>query len=391
MANEKEASKNTLVQYANLHLHTEYSSLDGFSRIEDIFDEQGNLVVQGITSKLKELGHKYCAVTDHATLSATQPAYKAFKDAGVQLLPGCEFYVVDDMGNHKGYQNHIVVIAKNKTGWQNILKMNYIGYEQGAKEVWGRLVARIDLKTLAKYSSDLVISSACLAGIPSHMLAIDQEKEAEEHVKMMLGLFPESYFLEIQAVDYYGMLDSGAKTPLVDKEWIENQAETQKKVNDRVIDLGEKLKVPIVVTTDSHYVNKEDRDSHLLMLAVQSKTSIDTPALGSRLKGGRLAFEATPMLSSEDLIRIFTETNSGFNGYPKYMVEEWLKNTIKAAEMCEPADYLAFTGYKIPEFPVDEARYFEKFSRWKNSLSQEEVDGILTSSADYLKSRLDLK
>jgi len=176
-------------EYVNLHLHSEYSSLDGFSRFEDMVDESilnedgsYKVIVEGITSKLVSLGHKKCAVTDHGSLSAILPAYESFKKKGIDLIPGCEFYIVDDMKNMKAYQNHLVVLAKNEKGWKNILKMNYIGFEQGSREIWGRQVPRIDLKTLAKYSSDLVVSSACLAGLTSHYLVTDQQQEAEDHI-----------------------------------------------------------------------------------------------------------------------------------------------------------------------------------------------------------------
>jgi DNA polymerase-3 subunit alpha len=343
--------------------------------------------MQGITSRLKSIGHTKCALTDHATLSGIQPAYNSLKAAGIQLLPGCEFYIVSDMKDQRAYQNHMVVLAKNKTGWQNILKMNYLGFEQGSKMIWDRQVARIDLKTLEKYSSDLVITSACLAGIPAHKLKIGEFQEAEEHVKWMKKVFPESYFLEIQCVDFYGMLDSEAKTREVDKQWIECQAEDQKLVNDRMLDLAEKTKTPVVMTTDAHYVSRADRDSHLLMLAVQSKQSIDAPALGSGAKGGRLAFEATPLLSTEEITKTFTETNSGYNGYPDYMVKEWIENTNKAADQCEPANYLDFTGYKIPLFPVEQADDYARFMKWKSKLDNDQIGNILDRSTEYLKSR----
>jgi len=374
--------------YVNLHSHTEYSALDGFARLENVKDDEGNLVQQGITSRLKEIGHTHCAITDHATLSAIQPAYDSFKKADIQLLPGCEFYIVDKMEEPRGMQNHLVVIARNKRGWENILKMNYIGFERGSKMIWDRQVARIDLKVLAEHKDDLVISSACLAGIPAQFLKTGEYEKALEHVKFMKKLFPESYFLEVQGVDFYGMLDSSAHTPEVDKVWIEMQAEDQKLVNDRMLDLADKTKVPVVCTTDFHYVSKKDRDSHLLMLAVQSKKSIDAPALGSGEKGGRLAFEATPLLSTQELIAMFTETSSGYNGYSEHMVKEWIENTNKAAALCEPADYLAPSGYKIPLFPVQESDDYARFLKWKSSLDPEQIQKILNENTDFLKSRI---
>jgi DNA polymerase III alpha subunit len=376
------------LEYVNLHGHSEYSSLDGFARFEDIKDSEGNMIQMGIVSRLKEIGHTRCAITDHASLSAIQPAFGAFSAAGIQLLPGCEFYVVDNMKNQKTYRNHLVVIAKNKNGWQNILKMNYIGFEQGSKMIFDRTVATIDMSVLEKYSSDLVISSACLAGVPSHLLKIGEYDAAVEYIKKMTKLFPESYYLEVQGVDYYGMLDTSARTAAVDKDWIEMQASDQKLVNDRIIDIADKLKVPVVCTTDFHYVSRADRESHLLMLAVQSKKSIDTPAMGSGVKGGRLAFEATPLLATKELIAMFTETDSGFNGYPEYLVKEWVANTSKAADQCEVPNYLKSEGYKIPAFPVEESDDYSRFLKWKQGLDPEQVEKLIDDNADYLKSRL---
>lgn len=375
-------------EYVNLHLHTEYSALDGFARLDDMLDDDKNVVQQGISSRLKDIGHTKCAVTDHASLSAIQPAYDSFNEYGIQLIPGCEFYIVEEMKNHRGMQNHLVVLARNKNGWENILKMNYVGFEQGSKMMWDRQVARIDLNVLAAHREDLVISSACLGGIPSHLLKTNQFDQAVEHVKLMQKLFPESYFLEVQGVDYYGMLDAAAHTAEVDKEWIEMQAEAQKLVNDRILDLADKLKVRVVCTTDAHYVSKQDRESHLLMLAVQSKKSIDSPALGTGEKGGRLAFEATPLLSTEELVTMFTETNSGFNGYSENMVREWIKNTTIAADLCAPADYLAPSGYKIPLFPVEQSDDYAKFLTWKKRLDPDQIGKILDDNSDFLKSRI---
>lgn len=375
-------------EYVNLHLHTEFSALDGFARIDDMKDDKGNVLMQGITSRLKELGQTHCAITDHASLSAIQPAYNSFKKAGIQLMPGCEFYIVPDMKNKKGMQNHLVVIAKNEKGWENILKMNYIAYEQGSKMLYDRQVGRIEMSVLEKHTEGLLVSSACLAGIPAWFSNSDRYDEAVDHVKQMKKLFPESYYIEVQGVDYYGMLDSSARTSEVDRDWIEMQATDQKAANDKLIDMAEKLKVPIVCTTDAHYVRPEDRDSHLLMLAVQSKTSIETPAFGAVGRGGRLAFEATPMISTDDLVKMFTEKDSGFNGYAEDQVREWVKNTQLAAAQCEPADYLAPSGYKIPLFPVEQSEDYQNFIKWRKGLEQEEIDNILEQNSNFLKNRL---
>ena len=186
----------------------------------------------------------------------------------------------------------------------------------------------------------------------------------------------ECYFLEVQCVDYYRMLSDSAQTTLVDKTWIERQASDQKLVNDRIIDIGLKHNIPIVATTDFHYVSKEDRDAHLLLLAIQSKTTMETRADGP---GGRLAFEATAMLSTAELVAAFTETESGFNGYSEDLVREWIVNTNRAAALVEEPKYLEPTGYKIPTFPVNQSTDFSHFLSWKNSLDPTQLNKIIGS------------
>ena len=173
------------------------SALDGFARIDDATNSDGKVIVQGITSRLKEIGHTACAITDHAVLSAIQPAYNSFRKAhcdsscssvcqihaGIKLLPGCEFYIVHVMKNSRGMQNHVVVIAKNKRGWENILKMNYIAYEKGSRTLFDRQVGRIQMSVLEEFREDLIISSACLAGVPTWALKTGDYDAAEDHVR----------------------------------------------------------------------------------------------------------------------------------------------------------------------------------------------------------------
>lgn len=395
--------------YVTLHCHSEFSPLDGFARIDDFLDPEvecscaptmvgknsyhkascAKVIMQGITSRLVEIGHTHCAITDHASVSGIQPAYNSFKKAGIQLIPGCEFYVVPDMQNTgKEFRNHLVVMARNKKGYENILKMNYLAYDKGARMVYDRQVGRISMDVLEKHKEGLLISSACLAGVPSWALMNNNKDIAVDHIKHMYNMFGENYFLEIQAVDYYNQLDASAKTSLVDKEWIELQAKEQKRVNDMYAEFGSKFGPKIVVTTDAHYTTPADRESHLLMLAVQSKKNIQQPSFMVAGKGGRLAFEATPMLSTEELVETMTETESGYNGYDESLVREWIGNTRLAIDICEPPDYLESTGYKIPLFPIDQTDDYQDFVRWKNTLEQEQIDSIVKSESDYLQSRL---
>jgi DNA polymerase III alpha subunit len=356
-------------------------------------DENGNILVKGITTRLLEIGHTKCAITDHAMLSAIAPAFDSFNKAKtssgnpLQLIPGCEFYFVDDISIKEGPMAHLVVLAKNKTGWENIMKMNYIAYEKGSKSIYDRRVGRIDMNILKQHTEGLVISAACLAGIPQRLMLSNQRDQAIEHVKLMKKLFPENYYLEVQPVDFYTHLED-KNTLDVDKEWILRQAVDQKRSNDLVVELGELTDTKIVCTTDSHYVSPEDRETHLLLLAIQSKKTIFSQAIGPGVKDGRLAFEATPMLDTQQLIEVFTETESGFNGYSRDQVEQWVKNTITATDCCEYPSYLKSDTHKIPLYPVQQADDFQQFLKWKNSLDQNQIEGILNCDHQILEERL---
>jgi len=379
------------IEYVNLHIHSEYSSLDGFARFEDVVDSKGNVIMQGIVSRLKEIGHKSCTITDHASLSATYPAYLSFKEAGIKYLPGIEFYMVGDRTRGKQMNNHLICIARNQEGWKNILKLNYEGFRTGSTSIYDRVVPRIDMELLEQYNEGLLVASACLAGVPAQLVKNEEYDQAAAFAKKMQSMFydkklgQDCYFLEVQCVDYYRMLSDTSKTTVFDKQWIERQARDQKIVNDRIIDLAERTNIPLVCTTDSHYVGKEDRDAHLLLLAIQSKTSIKSSTDG---RGGRLAFEATAMLSTEELIEAFTETESGFNGYSKDQVEGWIKNTTLADSLIESPDYLKPEGYKLPEFPVNESTDFSKFCEWKSKLEKDEISNILFEAEDSLKTKI---
>lgn len=345
----------------------------------------------GIVSRLKEIGHTACATTDHASLSAIFPSYHALKEAGIKYLPGIEFYIVGDRTRGRQMNNHLVCIARNQKGWQNLLRLNYEGYRTGSTMIYDRTTPRIDMGILENHTEGLVVASACLAGIPSQMLKNGLYADADEYVKRMAKLFYDkeigesTYFLEVQCVDFYRMLSDNEKVPVFDKRWIERQARDQKIVNDRIIDLATKHNIPLICTTDAHYVSRADREAHLLLLAIQSKTNINQPTDGP---GGRLAFEATSMLSTQELINAFTETDSGFNGYSQDQVESWIRNTMHASDLVEEPTYLESKGYQLPEFPVEKSNDFSNFCAWKGTLDKTQIDKIIFDNEQALQQKV---
>lgn len=356
--------------YVTLHCHSHFSSLDGFIRFEDIYDVNKNLLTQGLMSKLKENKMKACAITDHGNISVSAVAPKHFKEAGIKYIPGIEFYIVGDRTNKvRGEQknNHLIALAMNEKGWKNILKLNYYGYKDGAVSVYDRTIPRIDLSLIREMSEGVIFSSACLAGTPVQLMLQGKMSEAVEYVNEMKritfnkDLGKSLYWLEVQPVDCFQVLES-SNTLNIDKVWIKEQAIAQKQMNDSIVWLSEKTNVPIIATTDSHYISRNDRESHLLLLAIQSKKTIY-----DSVESGRLAFEATSLLSYNEMLEVFAETSSGYNSFSKDQVEEWLENTNKVADLIEEPKYLADDSYKIPEYPVHEEEDYQNFLEWKKN------------------------
>jgi len=298
--------------FVNLHLHTETGSpLDGFSRIPDII------------KRSKELDYDAIAVTDHGSMSAVLSLYNEGKKHGVRIIPGIEIYCVDDRTKRvKGEPNrHLVLLAKNKKGYQNLLKLNFEAYKTGSISVYDRVLPRVDLGLLSKHGKGVIATSACLGGTIPVLLNNGLESEAITLVETYKDIFDE-FYLEVQPTYLIG--------------------EDQKVMNKKIEALAKKTKTPIVVALDSHYVYPEDREFHHVLLAVQSKRTIDDEK--------RLFFEATPLISEEEILKEFPQ--------------EYIDNTRRIADQCEPATYIeAGEDYKIPPFPIPEDKEFEEWER----------------------------
>jgi len=296
--------------FVNLHLHTEMGSpLDGFCRIPDVI------------KRSKELNYDSIAITDHGSMSAILPLYDEGKEHGIKVIPGIEVYCVDDRTVRvRGETNrHLVLLAKNKQGYQNLLKLNFEAYQTGSVSVYDRVVPRVDLGLLSKYGKGVIASSACIVGTIPYLLNQKKESEAITLAETYKEIF-DDFYLEVQPSHLIG--------------------EDQKRTNKNIKDLSKKLDIPIIVTLDSHYVYAEDREFHHVLLAIQSKKTIYDEK--------RLKFEANPLMSEEDLLKEF----------PK----EYIENTRKIADQCEPATYLeSKEGYKIPPFPIPDDQEFDKY------------------------------
>ncbi|EIW17934.1 MULTISPECIES: DNA polymerase III subunit alpha [Pelosinus] len=311
---EKQLQHSNARSFVHLHVHTEYSLLDGASRI-------GSLV-----KRAKELNMPAIAITDHGTMYGIVDFYKQAKKQGIKPIIGCEVYVAPrsrrerTMVEGEAYY-HLVLLAETDEGYRNLIELVSRGNTEGFY-----YKPRVDKELLSQYSKGLICLSACIAGeIPSWLLK-DNITVAEALVQEYIDIFgKDNFFLEIQ--------DHGIPE--------------QKKVNTLLIEMSRKFDVGLVATNDLHYINKQDAECHDVLLCIQMGKTVDDTA--------RMKF-----FSDEFYLKDFDEMAQLFGAYP-----EALANTCRIAERCNVT--LDFGNLYLPEFPVPEGLtandYLEKLCR----------------------------
>ena len=296
---EKQPQHSNARSFVHLHVHTEYSLLDGASRI-------GSLV-----KRAKELNMPAIAITDHGTMYGIVDFYKQAKKQGIKPIIGCEVYVAPrsrrerNMVEGEAYY-HLVLLAETDEGYRNLIELVSRGNTEGFY-----YKPRVDKELLSQYSKGLICLSACIAGeIPSWLLK-DNITVAEALIQEYIDIFgKDNFFLEIQ--------DHGIPE--------------QKKVNKFLIEMSRKFDVGLVATNDLHYINKQDAECHDVLLCIQMGKTVDDTA--------RMKF-----FSDEFYLKDFDEMAQLFGAYP-----EALANTCRIAERCNVT--LDFGNLYLPEFPV---------------------------------------
>jgi DNA polymerase-3 subunit alpha len=231
-----------MLSFVPLHLHTEWSLLDGSIRIKDL------------VPRLLEYGYQGSAITDHGTLFGLMHFYKALKEANLKPLLGCEFYLAPGSRFEKNKKNadyfHLILIAKNETGYKNLIKLGSKAYLEGFY-----YKPRIDKELLKEYSEGLIALSACLEGEIPKLLLLGEKDKAKEAALFYKQLFGEDFYLEVQF----------------------NDLPEQKKVNELMLELGEELGIKVVGTTDSHYLDRDSFKAHEVLLCIQTNSRLDDP------------------------------------------------------------------------------------------------------------------
>ena len=287
------------MSFVHLHLHTEYSLLDGACRIDGLMD------------RVKEIGQTAVAITDHGVMYGCIDFYKAAKAAGIKPIIGCEVYVArrgmtDRVHGQDNDPYHLVLLCENRKGYENLC---YLVSEAFIHGFYGK--PRVDLALLAQYHEGLIALSACLAGAIPRYLMEENYEEAKTYALELSRIFGEgNFFLELQ--------DHGI--------------DEQRPVNQGIQRLSRETGLPMVVTNDAHYLRKEDAKMQDVLLCIQTGKTVDDQ--------NRMKFQTQEFyVKSEEELRIL------FPG-----LDEAFENTVKIADRCNLE--FTFHEYHLPAFPV---------------------------------------
>ncbi|MCL2003879.1 MAG: DNA polymerase III subunit alpha [Oscillospiraceae bacterium] len=285
--------------FAHLHLHTEYSLLDGMCRID------------GLMERVKTLGQTAVAVTDHGSMYGVIEFYKTAINAGVKPVLGCEVYVAPRTRHDKTHEldsdpYHLVLLCENETGYKNLCRLVSFANTEGFYSK-----PRVDRELLERYHEGLIALSGCLSGEIPRRLSEGKPKEAAETAEYYAELFgKDRFYLELQ--------DHGIPE--------------QKSVMRALLRLAEETSLPLVCTNDAHYLTREDSVVQDTLMCIQTQTTVDTP--------DRMKFETDEFYikSEEEMAALFPR--------------ETLDNTVKIAEMCNVS--IEFGQYRLPRYTLPE-------------------------------------
>ena len=300
--------------FVHLHIHSEYSLLDGANRIKDL------------PVRAKELGMNAIAITDHGVMFGAIDFYKACKANGVKPIIGCEVYVAPRGRKDKEPKidekyNHLILLAKNNEGYKNLAKLVSLGFIEGFY-----YKPRIDKEILEKYHEGIICLSACLAGEVNQAILNNNIEEAKKVALWFKNLFGEDYYLEVQ--------NNGIKEQVL--------------VNQKLVDLSRELNIPLVATNDAHYLKKEDAYNHEVLLCIQTGKKMTDE--------DRMRFDTDELYvkSPEEMIEYFKN------------IPEAIENTVKIAEKCNVEFEFGHTilpNYDVPEQYSTHYDYLESLTQ----------------------------
>ncbi len=371
-------------QFSHLHVHTQYSLLDGAAPIKGLYKK-------ALAEKMPAL-----AISDHGNMFGVfefvSEAYKHTNADGslkVKPIVGCEFYITENRGKKqfskadKDPRRHQILLAKNKEGYQNLIKLCSLGYTEG---LYGKY-PRIDKELILQYHKGLIATTCCLGALVPHTILTKGEAAGEEEFKWWLNIFGDDYYIELQR---HGIKD-------------------QDTVNEVLKKFAVKHNVKIIVSNDSHYVEQEDSVAHDILLCVNTGEKLDTPKIGEfadddiDTKGKRFAFvnDQFYLKSRAEMLKVFPELEQGLDNTQEIVdkiTPLQLKQDILLPHFVVPQgftdqmhylDYLTWQGAKVkyshitPE--VEERINFELFT-----IKTMGFAGYFLIVADFIKAGKDM-
>ena len=284
----------------HLHVHSEYSLLDGACKIDKL------------AARAAELDMPALGLTDHGVMNGSVEHYKACKDAGIKPIIGLEAYLVDDRNATpqaaRYERNHLTLLASNDEGFRNLVKLSSAGFLEG----FSRGKANVDMELLSAHSEGVIALTGCLQSRFCRRLVEDRPDDARAHIDDLLGAFgPDQVYFEVQR----------------------NGVPEQDKANEGIVKVARELGRPLVATADVHYLRREDYDSHAALLCVQTKSTIEQP---------KLRFD-----TNEFYLKSTEEMSESFADMP-----DAVASTLEIAERCEVEVQLG--QLLLPRFPTPE-------------------------------------
>lgn len=303
------------IPYVPLHLHSEYSLLDGAIKLKDLckFAKENNMPA--------------VAITDHGVMYGAIDFYRTAKDMGIKPLIGCEFYVhhgeLSERNQANNRLNHLVLIAKDKQGYANLVKLVSIAHVEGFY-----YKPRVNFDLIKEYSKGLICLSACVQGEIADLILQKDINKARERAKQYKDLFGDDYYIELQ--------DHG-----LDK---------QKRSNPDLINIAKELDIKLVITNDSHYLRKEDADWHDTLLCLQTNA----------LKADENRFHFP---NNEFYVKTPSELRDAFKWMDSETFEQAIKNTVDIAEKCHLI--IDMGNSPLPHYDVPKGHTVESYLDFK--------------------------